>query len=173
LDIVRVPFSSPVVTTFPLPIYHTTTTISRDALRLWNLTVNYLPSPLELSSLPSCTKNVEKQSIRCHSMDDHSGPEPASFQPPPPHTVVQHSLAIISDVSSPTTEPPSAMLTHDDNHSFATAEYTTPAILITADHLAMWFKHILKKPIQNLTDLPELFTFNPLQSIDPSHPVQN
>jgi len=33
VEIMRVPSSSPVATTFPLPIYHTTTTMSREAIR--------------------------------------------------------------------------------------------------------------------------------------------
>jgi hypothetical protein len=59
LEIVRVPSFSPVASTFPLPIYHTTTTICREALRLQNLDVNYLPPPLILSSPPFSTKNVK------------------------------------------------------------------------------------------------------------------
>jgi len=59
---VRLPSFSPVATTFPLPIYHTRTTMSREALRPRNLNVHYLPPPLILSSPPSSPKNVKKQS---------------------------------------------------------------------------------------------------------------
>jgi hypothetical protein len=38
-----------------------------------------------------------------------------------------------------------------------------------ADHSAKQRKKTLKKPSQNLTDLPELPTFNPLQPIVPPH----
>jgi len=58
---VKVPSSSPAATTFPLPIYHTTTTMSREALRPWNLNVNYLPPPHILSSHPSSPKNVKNK----------------------------------------------------------------------------------------------------------------
>jgi len=61
LEIMRVPFSSPAATTFPLPIYHTTTTMSREALRSRILNVNYLPPPLILSSPPSSPKNVKNK----------------------------------------------------------------------------------------------------------------
>jgi hypothetical protein len=48
LEIVRVLSSSLAATTFPLPIYHATTTMNREALRPRNLNVNYLPPPLLL-----------------------------------------------------------------------------------------------------------------------------
>jgi len=167
--------SSPVATTFPLPIYHTTTTISREALRPRNLNINYLPPPLILSSPPSSPKNVKKQCAKCRIMDDHSGLKRTSSRPPPPPppTVVQHRPVIIPDVSSPTTEAPPAMLNLDDNYSSSDEAYIEPAPSITADHSAKWRKKTLKKPSQNLTDLPELRTFNPLQPIVPPHKVWN
>jgi hypothetical protein len=173
LEIVRVSFSSPAATTFPLPIYHTTTTMSREALRLRNLNVNYLPPPLILSSPPSSPKNVKKQSAKHHIMDDHSGQKHTSCRPPLPPTVVQHRLVIIPDVSSPTTEAPPAMLNLDDNYSSSDEAYIEPARSITADHSVKRCKKTLKKPSQNLTDLSELPTFNPLQPIVPPHKVWN
>jgi len=171
---VRVPSSSPVATTFPLHIYHTTTTLSREALRPWNLNVNYLPPPLILSSPPSSPKNVKKQSAKYRIMDDHSGPKRTSSQPPPPPpTVVQHRPDIIADVSSPTTEAPPAMLNLDDNYSSSDEAYIEPAGSITPDHSAKWHKKTLKKPIQNFTDLPELPTFDPLQPIIHPHKAWN
>jgi len=170
---VRVPSSSPVATTFPLPIYHTTTTISREALKPRNLNVNYLPPPLMLSSPPSSPKNVKKQSAKRCIMGDHSGPKCTTSQPQPPPTVVQHRPVIIPDVSSPTTEAPPAMLNIDDNYSSSDEAYIEPAGPITTDHSAKLRKKTLKKPIQNLTDHPELPTFDPLQPIDPSHKAWN
>ena len=75
MEIVSVPSFSPAATTFPLPIYHTTTTMSREALRPRNLNVNYLPPPPILSSPPSSPKNVKKQSAKHRIMDNHSGPK--------------------------------------------------------------------------------------------------
>jgi len=170
---VRVPSSSPAATTFPLPIYHTTTTTSREALRPRNLNVNYLPPPLILSSPPSSPKNVKKQSAKRRIMDDHSSPKHTSSQPPPPPTVVQHRLVIIPDVSSPTTEAPPAMLNLGDNYSSSDEAYIEPAESITADHSAKRCKKTLKKPIQNLTDLPKLPTFDPLQPIVRPHKAWN
>ena len=143
LEIVRVPSSSPAATTFPLPIYHTTTTMSREALRPWNLNVNYLPPPLILSSPPSSPKNVKKQSAKCCIMGDHSGPKCTSSQPPPLPTVVQHRPVIIADVSSPTTEAPPAMLNLDNNYSSSDEAYIEPAEAITADHSALGCKKML------------------------------
>ena len=94
-------------------------------------------------------------------MDDHSGLKCTSSQPPPPPTVVQHRPVIIPDVSSSTTEAPPAMLNLDDNYSFSDEAYIESAWSITADHSAKRRKKTLKKPIQNLTDLPELATFDP------------
>jgi len=174
LEIVRVPSSSPAATTFPLSIYHTTTTMSREALRPQNLNVNYLPPPHILSSPPSSPKNVKKQSAKCHIMDNHSGPKRTSSQPPPlPPTVVQHRPVIIDDVSSPTTEAPPAILNLDNNYSSSDKAYIEPARSITADHSAKWRKKTLKKPIQNLTDRPGLPTFDPSQPIVPHHKVRN
>jgi len=42
-------------------MYHTTTTMSREALRPRILNVNYLPPPLILSSPPSSPKNVKNK----------------------------------------------------------------------------------------------------------------
>jgi hypothetical protein len=94
-------------------------------------------------------------------MDDHSGLKRTSSQPPPPPTVVQHQPVIISDVSSPTTEAPPAMLNLDNNYNSSDKAYIEPAGSITADHSAKRHKKTLKKPIQNLPDLPDLPTFDP------------
>jgi len=75
LEIVRVPFSSSVATTFPLSIYYTTITMSSDALSPWIHNVNYLSPPLILSPLPSLPKNINKQSTKCNIMHDDSGPK--------------------------------------------------------------------------------------------------
>jgi len=170
---VRAPSSSPAATTFPLPIYHTTTTMNREALRPRKLNVNYLPPPLILSSPPSSPKNVKKQRAKRCIMDDHSGPIHTSSQPPPPPTVVQHRLVIIPDVSSPTTEAPPAILNLDDNYSSSDEAYIEPAGSIIADHSAKWCKKTLKKPAQNWTDLPKLPTFDPLHPIVPPHKAWN
>jgi len=170
---VRVPSFSPVATTFPLPIYHTTRTMSREALRPRNINVNYLPPPLILSSPPSSPKNVKKQSAKHRIMDNHSGPKRTSSQRPPPPTVVQHRPVIIPDVSSLTTEAPPAMLNHDDNYSSSDEAYIEPAGLITACHSAKQRKKTIKKPIQNLPDLPKLPTFDPSQPVVPSHKAWN
>jgi len=53
------------------------------------------------------------------------------------------------------------MLNLDDNYSFSDEAYIESAWSITADHSAKRRKKTLKKPIQNLTDLPELATFDP------------
>jgi len=140
---VRVLSSSPAAATFPLPIYHTTTTMSREALRPRNLNVNYLPPPLILSSPPSSPKNVKKQSAKHRIMDDHSGSKCTSSRPPPPPTVVQHRPVIIPDVSSPTTEAPPAMLNLDDNYCSSDEAYNEPASSITADHSAKQCKYLL------------------------------
>jgi hypothetical protein len=87
--------------------------------------------------------------------------------------VVQHQPVIIPDVSSPTTEAPPAMLNLDDNYSSSDEAYIEPAGSITADHSAQRHKKILKKTSQNLTDLPELPTFNPSQPIIPTHKAWN
>jgi len=116
-----------VATAFPLPIYHTTTTMSREALRPRNLNVIYLPPPLILSSLPSSPKNVKKQSAKSRIMDDHSGLKHTSSQPPPPPTVVQHRPVIRADVSSTTTKAPPAMLNLDDNYTSSDEAYIEPA----------------------------------------------
>jgi hypothetical protein len=110
--------------------------MSREALRPWNLNVNYLPPPLILSSPPSSPKNVKKQSTKRRIMDDHSGPKCISSRPPPLPTVVQHWPVIIHDVSSPTTEAPPAMLNLDDNYSSSDKAYIEPARSIMADYLA-------------------------------------
>ena len=158
----RVPSSSPAATTFPLPIDHTTTTMNREALRPRNLNVNYLPPPLILSSPPSSPKNVKKQSAKRCIMVDHSGPKHSSSQLPPPPTVVQHRPVIIPDESSPITKAPPAMFNLDDNYSSSDEAYNEPTGSITANHSAKQRKKTLKKPIQNLTDLPELPTFDPV-----------
>jgi len=140
---VRVPSSSPVATTFPLPIYHTTTTMSREALRSRNRNVNYLPPPLILSSPPSSPKNAKKQSAKRRIMDDHSGPKRTSSRLPSPPTVVQHQPVIIPDVSPPTTEAPSAMLNLDDTYSSSEEAYVEPAGPITANDSTEWRKKML------------------------------
>ena len=65
------------------------------------------------------------------------------------------------------------MLNIDDNYSSSDEAYIEPAGSITADHSVKRHKKTLKKPSQNLTDLPELPTFNPLQPIVPPHKVWN
>jgi len=170
---VRVPSSSPVATTFPLPIYHTTATMSREALRPRNLNVNYLPPPLILSSPPSSSKKVKKQSAKCCIMGDHSGPKCTSSQPPPPPTVVQHQPVIILDVSSPTTEAPPAILNLEDNYSSSGKVYFVPFGPIITNHSAKLRKKMLKKSIQNLADHPELPTFDSLQPIGYSQKAWN
>jgi len=169
LEIVRVPSFSPAATTFPLAIYHTTTTMSREALRPRNLNVYYLPPPLLLPSPPSSPKNVKKQSAKRHIMDNDSGPKHSSSQPPPPPTVVHHRPVIIPDVSSLTTEAPPAMLNLDDDYSSSDEAYIEPAGSITAGHSVKQCKKALKKLIQNLPDLPKLPTFDPLQPVVPPH----
>jgi hypothetical protein len=57
------------------------------------------------------------------------------------------------------------MLNLDNNYSSSNEEYIESAVSITSDHSAKWCKKTLKKPIQNLTDLPKLPTFDPLQPI--------
>jgi hypothetical protein len=76
-------------------------------------------------------------------------------------------------VTSPTTVAPSAMLNLDDNYSSSNETYIEPAESITTDHSAKQLKKTLQKPIQNLTDLPKLPTFNPLQPIVPSQTAWN
>ena len=173
LEIVRVPSFSPVATTFPLPIYHTTTTMSREALRPWNLNVNYLPPPLILSFQPSSPKNVNNQSAKRRIMDNHTGPERTSSQPQPPPTLVQHQPVIMSDVSSHTTEAPPAMLNLDNNCSSSDEAYTEAARTITAGHSSKRSKKTPQKPIQNLPDLPKLPTLDPVDPVVPSHKVVN
>jgi len=147
--------------------------MSREALRPWNLNVNYLPPPLILSSPPSSPKNVKKQSAKHRIMDNHSGPKRTTSQPPPPPTVVQHRPVIVPDVSSLTTEAPPAMLNLDNNYSSSDEAYIEPARSITAGHSAKGRKKTLKKPIQNLPDLPKLPTFDPLQPVVPPHKAWN
>jgi hypothetical protein len=60
LEIVRVSSFRPAAITLPLSIYHTTTTMSREALNPSNLNVNYLPPLHILSSPPSSPKKWEK-----------------------------------------------------------------------------------------------------------------
>jgi len=127
LEIVRVPSSSPVATTFPLPIYHTPTTMSREALSPWNLNPNYLLPPLILSSPPPSPKSGNKQSIKWCIMDNHPGAKCTSSRPPPPPTVIQHQSVIIPGVSSPTTEAPPAIYNLNVNYSFLDKSYTKPA----------------------------------------------
>jgi hypothetical protein len=144
LEIVRVSSFSPVATTFPLPIYHTTTIISREALRSRNLNVNYLPPSLLLSSPPSLPKNDKKQSAKRRIMDNHSGPQGTSSHQPPPTTVVQHRPVIVPDVSSLTTKAPPAMLNLDDKYSSSDEAYIEPARTIIAGHSAKWRKKIVE-----------------------------
>jgi hypothetical protein len=59
------------------------------------------------------------------------------------------------------------MLSLDDNYSSSEKAYIEPAASITTDHSAKRHKKALKKPSQNLSDLPELPAFNPLQYIVP------
>jgi len=170
---VRVPSSSPVATTFPLPIYHTTSTMSREALRPRNLNVSYLPPPLILSSPPSSLKNEKKPSTKRHIIGDHADPKCTTSQLPPPPTVVQHQLVIVPDVSSPSIEAPPAMLNLDNDYSSSDEAYIEPAKSITADHSAKQPKKTPQEPIQNLTNLPKLPTFDPLQPIVPPHEEGN
>jgi len=65
------------------------------------------------------------------------------------------------------------MLNLDNNYSSSDKAYIEPAGLITAGHSVKLCKKTLKKPIQNLTDLPELPTFDSLQPIVPSHKAWN
>jgi len=65
-------------------------------------------------------------------------------------------------VFSSSTEAPPALLNLDDYYSSSGKVYIESARSITADHSAQWHKKILKKPSQNLTDFPELPTFDPL-----------
>jgi hypothetical protein len=76
-------------------------------------------------------------------------------------------------VSSPTTEAPPAVLNLDDNYSSSDEAYIEPAGSITAEHSAKRHKKTLKTLSQNLTDLPEIPTFNTLQPIAPPHKVWN
>jgi hypothetical protein len=63
---------------------------------------------------------------------------------------------------SRTTEAQPAMLNLDDNDSYSDEVYIEPGSSFTADHSVKRRKKTDKKPIQNLTDLPELPTFNRL-----------
>ena len=166
----RVPSFCPVATTFPHAIYHTTTTMTREALRPRNLNVNYQPPPLILSSPPASIKNVKKQIAKRRIMDNHSGPQCTSSQSPPPPPVVQVRPVIVPDVSSLTTEAPHAMLNLDDIYSTSDEAYSEPAGSITAGHSAKRCKKTLKKPLQNLPDAPKLPTLDPLQPV--VHPQQ-
>jgi hypothetical protein len=65
-------------------------------------------------------------------------------------------------VSSPTPEAPLTTLNLDDNNSFSDEGYIEPTVSIAADHLAKWCKYTFKTLNQNLTDLPELPTFDRL-----------
>jgi len=162
---VRVPSFSPAATTFPLPIYHTTTTMSGEALRPWNLNVNYLPPPLIISSPPSSPKNVKNKVASVASWAItlvQSAPLPNHH-----HHLQWYSINL--DVSSLTTESPPAMLNLQDNYSSSDEAYIKPAGSITAGHSARRHKKTLNKPIQNLTDLPKLPTFDPLQPVVPPH----
>jgi len=100
-------------------------------------------------------------------MDNHSSPMRTSSQSPPPPTVVQHQPAIIPDVSSPTTEASPKLLNLDDNYSCTDEAYIEPGRSITTDRSAKWYKKTIKNPIQNLTDIPKLPTFDLLQLIVP------
>jgi hypothetical protein len=144
LEIVRVPSSSPAATTFPLPIHHTTTTISREALRHPNLIINYLAPPRILSSRPSSSKHVNKQSAKGRIMHNHSCPKCTTSQPPLRPTVVQHLPAILADVSSPNTKAAPTMLNLDNNYSCLDEAYIEPAGLITTGHWAKWRKKMLQ-----------------------------
>jgi hypothetical protein len=53
------------------------------------------------------------------------------------------------------------MLNFDDNNSSSDEAYIQPAMPITTDHSAKSHKKRLKKPTQDLTDHPELHTFDP------------
>jgi hypothetical protein len=65
------------------------------------------------------------------------------------------------------------MLNLDDNYSSTNEAYIEPAESITAGHSAKQRKKTLKKPIQNLPDLPKLPTFDPLQPVVPPHKAWN
>jgi len=61
------------------------------------------------------------------------------------------------------------MLRPVNNHRVSVDAYTEPARSMTAEYSAKLHNTTLKKPIQNLTDLFELSTFNHLQLIVPPH----
>ena len=84
----RVPSSSAAATTYPLSIYHTTATMSREALKPWNDDVNYLSSPCILSSPPSLPKNVKNNIPRIASWMSILVPS----APPPNHHHHHHHL---------------------------------------------------------------------------------
>jgi len=73
LEIVRVLSSIRVATIFPLTSYHTSTTLSREALRPQNLNVHYLPLPCILTSPPSSPNHLKKHSSKCRILDTHIG----------------------------------------------------------------------------------------------------
>jgi len=148
----------------------------RVALRSRNLNVNYQPPLLIHSSLLSSPRNVKKHSAKHCIMGDHSGSKCTSFQPPPPPpppTVVHHWPVIIHDVSLPTTEAQPAILNCEDNYIASDEVCIEQAGLITTDHSAKLHIKILEKPIQNLTDHPELPKFNLVQPAVPSRKLWN
>jgi len=149
LEIVRVPSTCPAATMCPHQIDHTTTTMSREALKPQKLNVNYLPPPLILSSPPSSPNNVRKKCAKHCNMANHLGPKLTSSQTPPPPTVVQHCLVNIPDVSSPPAEAPPTLLNHEDKYSCLVKTYIEPAGSTTSDHFAKSSTKTLKKSIQN------------------------
>jgi len=78
-------------------------------------------------------------------MNDHTGPEHTSSQPPPAPTQIQHQRDILLDISLPTTEVSFAMCNLDDSDSSSDEEYIKPARWIAADHSAMRHKTLLRK----------------------------
>jgi hypothetical protein len=81
LEIVRVPPSSSVATSFPHPIHHTSSTMSRDHLRPYNLNVKYLSAPLPPSPSPSLP---EMQITKVPSLISWKMWWEIYFSPPPP-----------------------------------------------------------------------------------------
>jgi len=124
--------------------------------------------PLILSSPPFWIKNLNKQSPKCHIMDNRSGLKRTSYQPPLIPSVVQHWPVIIADVSSLTTKAQFRILNFDDNCSSSDNTYIQPARFIPADYLAKQHQKTLKTLIQNLPHLPQISSYDPLELLVPT-----